>query len=434
MVYPPQGTSQLGEGATDPRLSGVLNIQLSAPTVVSPTTLQDLSLSIYTVEGRPIVANLVAGTITITRARAGVDTVIVNAEACTTATGRIFYAYTFPAASWQVGDEYKAVFSEQRVVVDVTTCSLSDIRCKGAVVSFAAIVALFAVPGADAVTNVNMRDVIGNKTDTANAVVDAVSSLMRYIKGLLGLHTVPGADVVTNVNARDVVGNKTDTANATVGDTSSLMRYIKGLLGLHPVPGADVVTNVNSRDVIGNKTDTANVTIGATSSLMRYIKGILGISNRVINGPLPFWSAFQEEIQVPAIAATLNLPDVVVAGIPAGATIVRAIAVILVGRIENVNAAANALDGATVAATSQVFQVRDNAPGTWTDCINLVDDLFGADAGISIIGGLPMLGMVDVSAEVDGNGTYNFRWLLAKCDADFLNFNDVQVGLMITHS
>lgn len=42
--------------------------------------------------------------------------------------------------------------------------------------------------------------------------------------------TVPTADSTDNVDAIDVIGNKTDTANATVGATSSLMRYIKGIL------------------------------------------------------------------------------------------------------------------------------------------------------------------------------------------------------------
>ena len=40
-------------------------------------------------------------------------------------------------------------------------------------------------PTADSTSNVDMNDVIGNKTDTANTTADGVSSLMRYIKGIL---------------------------------------------------------------------------------------------------------------------------------------------------------------------------------------------------------------------------------------------------------
>lgn len=48
------------------------------------------------------------------------------------------------------------------------------------------------VPAADAVINRTPADVIGNKADTAIAVPDAVSSAMRYLKGILGaLATMP---------------------------------------------------------------------------------------------------------------------------------------------------------------------------------------------------------------------------------------------------
>lgn len=108
---------------------GIYTIEVSAPATVEPDTTQDLSLSISTPSGIPLAASLLAGTITITRVRAGVETVIINALACTAANGRISYAYTFPNASWTAGDEYKAVFTGQ----SVTGHALSDIRCKGRV-------------------------------------------------------------------------------------------------------------------------------------------------------------------------------------------------------------------------------------------------------------------------------------------------------------
>lgn len=110
---------------------GVFTVIPSCPESVEPDTAQSLDLSISTVEGIPAAANLTAGTITIVRVRAGVETTIVNAAACAVADGRIYYNYTFPAASWQAGDEYKAVFSGQAVLVGATTYALSDIRCKG---------------------------------------------------------------------------------------------------------------------------------------------------------------------------------------------------------------------------------------------------------------------------------------------------------------
>lgn len=112
-------------------IHGVFTVLPSAPRTVEPDTDQDLSLSISTVGGIPAAADLTAGTITITRVRAGAETVIANAAACAAANGRIYYDYNFPAANWQAGDEYKAVFTGQQVVVGATTYALSDIRCKG---------------------------------------------------------------------------------------------------------------------------------------------------------------------------------------------------------------------------------------------------------------------------------------------------------------
>jgi hypothetical protein len=123
------------------KIPGVLNVEVSAPATVEPDTTEDLSLSIFTVDGIPLAANLTAGVISITRVRAGVEVVIIAAAACAVANGRISYAYTFPSAGadWQAADEYKAVFSGQTVTVGVTVYPLSEIRCKGRVSREAAI-------------------------------------------------------------------------------------------------------------------------------------------------------------------------------------------------------------------------------------------------------------------------------------------------------
>ena len=61
------------------------------------------------------------------------------------------------------------------------------------------------VPTADAVTDAQMRDVIGRKTDTLSTVVVATDSLMSYLKGLITqtpqfLANQTPADMVTNSN------------------------------------------------------------------------------------------------------------------------------------------------------------------------------------------------------------------------------------------
>jgi len=94
------------------------------------------------------------------------------------------------------------------------------------------------VPTADAATNTTMRDVVGNKTDAAVGTGTTTKTLMAYTKGILedtgttlpALYTVPTADATTNTNERDVIGNKTDAAVGAVTTTKSLMGYLKGVL------------------------------------------------------------------------------------------------------------------------------------------------------------------------------------------------------------
>lgn len=145
---------------------------------------------------------------------------------------------------------------------------------------------------------------------------------------------------------------------------------------------------------------------------------------------MDFWSQPQEEVQLTDTAAPgtdVTLPDVTIADLPDGATIVRAIAMLKFRMVENTNAAANALQG------DQHIQVRDDTPGTYRDAISLMDNMFGLAASTRE-GGDVMIGDHDIAVEVDGNDTYNFKWAAALVDKANLQFNDVQVGLRILYS
>ncbi len=152
---------------------------------------------------------------------------------------------------------------------------------------------------------------------------------------------------------------------------------------------------------------------------------------------IDFWSNPVEEVSVPAGAATLNtLPSVTVGDLPAGATIVRAIAMFKARIIENINGAVNSLDGATNPTFSQVIQVKDSGAGPQTDAINFVDHQFSIAAGPLREGGDVLIGSIDISGAgvVDANDVYAFRWLLAKAHQDTLNFNDCATGIRIYYS
>jgi hypothetical protein len=148
---------------------------------------------------------------------------------------------------------------------------------------------------------------------------------------------------------------------------------------------------------------------------------------------LDCWSAGKEEVQLDAAGITVALPDIVVSTLPTGAVVQKAIVMFKFRMIENIYAGVNKLNGATVAATSQVIQIRDDSPSAYADAINFVDDFFTlADSARK--GGDVIIGTEDVSSIVDGNDTYNLRFLLGKADQDYIQFNDCQVGLRIWYN
>ena len=139
----------------------------------------------------------------------------------------------------------------------------------------------------------------------------------------------------------------------------------------------------------------------------------------------PFWSEGDDVIDLPAVAADVDLPDVVVSGLPSGLTITKVEALLKVRVLENTNAGGpNAIQGA------QAIRIKKST-GTWgiddIVAINLPDNLWTLaastrEAGDVLIGG-------DLKSEVDGDGTYNLRFENALVDLASLRLNDVLVGL-----
>jgi hypothetical protein len=135
---------------------------------------------------------------------------------------------------------------------------------------------------------------------------------------------------------------------------------------------------------------------------------------------LDFWSASVETFTIPAVAADTALPNVTVV-LPAGAVLVRVIAMFKYRKVSAV--AASALTGA------QDIQVRTDAPGAWADCINLVDNQWTL-AAADIEGGDVLIGNIDVKATVIGDDIYNFQLDEAVADSALV-FTGVQVGLRV---
>jgi len=135
-------------------------------------------------------------------------------------------------------------------------------------------------------------------------------------------------------------------------------------------------------------------------------------------------------IDLPATATDVNLPDVVISGIPAGATLDKVLVFLIVRAIQNTNAGGtNAIEGA------QNIRIKKST-GTWgvddVIAIPLTDNMWTVAASTREFGDL-MGGddSHDVKSEVDGNGTYNLRFEDANVDLGSLRLNDVQVMIKV---
>lgn len=147
---------------------------------------------------------------------------------------------------------------------------------------------------------------------------------------------------------------------------------------------------------------------------------------------MDFWSVPGLSVTVTATQSTITtgLNNVVVADLPSGMTVVRAIAMMKFRMVANIHATiANKLD----AASALPMQVDDSGNTGMLTCLDFADDLFTLAASLRE-GGDVIIGDIDIKARVDGNDTYDFQWLNAKADQNNIVFHDVQMGLRIWYS
>lgn len=142
--------------------------------------------------------------------------------------------------------------------------------------------------------------------------------------------------------------------------------------------------------------------------------------------PMDFWSDGDDVIDLPVVAADIDLPNIVVSGLPSGVTLLRVVAILKVRAIENTSASgANAINGA------QAIRVKKST-GTWgvddIAAIDLPDNLWTVAASTRESGDV-LVGDNDLKNEVDGDGTYNLRFENALVDYASLRLNDILVGL-----
>lgn len=248
------------------------------------------------------------------------------------------------------------------------------------------------------------------------------------------------ADIEGYVDSLEDTIGAVDTATATgaVTDTDLMMAYVKQLVTAMLTVATDVAgidgdamkgTDDAALASVLGALDTATATGDVTDSdlTMAYLKQLVTQQNRALHF-MSFWSDLDASLAVNATAADANLPDIVVADLPSGATITRAIMLFKYASREDSSGSANMTDAAQTMSIDAAAG-RDSV----VTAINLPTDSF-ATAASTKEGGDVVFGDNDVSAEVTGNGTYYSTWELADVDGASLTFTDVQIGLLIWYS
>jgi len=111
-------------------------------------------------------------------------------------------------------------------------------------------------------------------------------------------------------------------------------------------------------------------------------------------------------VVLPAVAADLDFPSVVVSGLPSGITIARADLVLVIGALFDTSASENQVDQA-----SKTLRVKLST-GSWgtDDIVALTFANNGLQVdGDSYRGGPVLFGATDIKSVVTADGTYNFR-------------------------
>ena len=140
---------------------------------------------------------------------------------------------------------------------------------------------------------------------------------------------------------------------------------------------------------------------------------------------IDLWSAYTSQIVLWSSAEDISLPSIIIAGLPDGAIIIRAVMMLKYRTIENTSENGNNISG------GQNIQAQKAVDGSWITGIALEGDECSVPATTRETGDV-MMGTDDISGQVPVNGAeMNFQWTEGQAADDGLYFNDIQVGLRI---
>jgi hypothetical protein len=183
------------------------------------------------------------------------------------------------------------------------------------------------------------------------------------------------------------------------------------------------------------KVDISQILAGQTEIDGRLDEVTAALGRKV--SQVDFWSAPIDKITIAAAAGDLAFPDIVVSGLPAGFTVLRAVLILTARALENTDAADNYID-----AAGKTLRIKAQAGGWGSD--DIVAITFPLNSlyckGSQKEPGPVFIGWADLSPVVNANETYNVmsneaeRGDAISALADNLELYDIQVGLRVFYS
>jgi len=149
---------------------------------------------------------------------------------------------------------------------------------------------------------------------------------------------------------------------------------------------------------------------------------------------MDYWSTFYKDtccesvFAITSTAADQSLPSVTVVDLPTGATVRHVKAMLKYRVAKDTSAALNSL----VINGTEHIQV-DKSGCTFIDAIELVKGMVEVEAS-GESGGDVWVGSINISSEVTGDDTYEFRWEGSDAIGSNLELRDLQTGLRVYFS
>jgi hypothetical protein len=310
----------------------------------------------------------------------------------------------------------------------------------------------FAVPAQNAVLNVDVADVLGNKTDTANVTANQASvigllrtvvgdtpyiadaalpaaptagSLASHLTGLVVLETTIGPNNRSTTSCELVAGDPHNDVYknmlVVLDNNETNLNYVSRTITAYTGASKTVTwTPALTHDAVNG----GKIWLVANDTKLNVTCDAIKARTDRLEMTKCFFSPQQALVTLDTSHTDAALPTVTLPNITG--TITHAYAGIKFRMIENSNAAVNKLSGA------QEIQIQAAAEG-WLDCINFVDDQFSLAASTKE-GGDCILGYTDVVATVDVfNDTYEFQWDEPLTDQDSIKLHDVQTFLVVSY-